>query len=62
MQSVNIASISILSSIGITYLLDKIKDKKDDYLRQEIKARINQTLKRNQDDIIDMKQELIDNS
>lgn len=39
-----VASISIISSLGLTYLLDKYKDKQDKNLREEIKDRVSSTL------------------
>ena len=38
------ASISIISALGLTFLLDKYKDKKDKNLRDEIKDRVSCTL------------------
>lgn len=49
MQSVNVASIAILSTIGVTYVLDRIKDKKDKDLREEIKERVFDNLRENAD-------------
>jgi hypothetical protein len=48
MQSVNVASIAILSTIGVTYVLDKIKDRQDKNLREEIKDRLDVTLRDSQ--------------
>jgi hypothetical protein len=48
MQSVNVASIAILSTIGVTYVLDKIKDRQDKNLREEIKDRLEATLRDSQ--------------
>ena len=45
MQSVNVASIAILSTLGVTYVLDKIKDRQDKNLREEIKDRLDATLR-----------------
>ena len=58
MQSVNVASISILSTLGVTYVLDKIKDKKDQYLREEIKERLYDNLKENIERIKSLEQEI----
>ena len=44
MNALNIASISIVTSVGVTYLLDNFKDKKDEVLRQELKERLYTTL------------------
>ena len=38
------ASVSIISALGLTFLLDKYKDKKDQSLRDEIKDRVSSTL------------------
>ncbi len=40
MSAVNVASIAILSSIGVNYFLDKVKDRQEKNLREEIKDRI----------------------
>ena len=48
MQSVNVASIAILSTLGVTYVLDKIKDRQDKNLREEIKDRLDATLRDSQ--------------
>ena len=44
MNALNIASISIVTSVGVTYLLDNFKDKKDEVIRQEMKERLYTTL------------------
>lgn len=41
----NVASIAILSTMGVTYVLDKIKDRQEKNLREEIKDRVEHTLK-----------------
>ena len=41
------ASLAIVTSVGVTYLLDKFKDKKDDSLRNELKDRLYSTLSEN---------------
>lgn len=38
------ASVSFISSMGLTYLLDKYKDKKDRQLRDEIKDRVDSVI------------------
>ena len=45
LQSVNVASIAILSSLGVSYVLDKIKDRQERNLREEIKDRMESTMK-----------------
>lgn len=37
----------MVTSVGVTYLLDKFKDKKDDALRNELKDRLYTTLSEN---------------
>ena len=44
MNTLNVASLAIVTSVGVTYLLDKFKDKKDEVLRQELKERLYSTL------------------
>ena len=44
MNALNIASISIVTSVGVTYLLDNFKEKKDEVIRQEMKERLYTTL------------------
>lgn len=39
-----VASVAILSSVGITYLLDNYKDRQDKNLRDELKDRVKQSL------------------
>lgn len=41
------ASLAIVTSVGVTYLLDKFKDKKDESLRNELKDRLYSTLSEN---------------
>jgi hypothetical protein len=45
MQSLNVASIAILTSMGVSYVLDKIKDRQERNLREEIKDRMESTLR-----------------
>ena len=45
MQSVNVASIAVLTTLGVSYFLDKIKDKQDKNMREELKDRVESTLK-----------------
>ena len=42
-----IASISVLTSLGINYVLDNMKDKRERHLREEIKERVFDTLREN---------------
>ena len=39
-NAVNIASLAVLTSIGVNYILDQYKEKKDTILREEIKERV----------------------
>ena len=43
-NALNVASLAVVTSAGVTYLLDKFKDKKDDTLRNELKDRLYSTL------------------
>jgi hypothetical protein len=45
MQSVNVASIAVLTTLGVSYVLDKIKDKQDKNLREELKDRVESNLR-----------------
>jgi vacuolar-type H+-ATPase subunit E/Vma4 len=45
MQTVNVASIAILSTVAVSYVLDKIKDRHERNLREEIKDRMESTLR-----------------
>ena len=47
MQTVNIASIAALTTLGVTYILDKLKDKNEKNLREEIKERVYESLREN---------------
>lgn len=40
MNAVNIASLAVLTSVGVNYILDQYKEKKDSVLREEIKERV----------------------
>ena len=42
--ALNVASLAVVTSVGVTYLLDKFKDKKDDVLRNELKDRLYSSL------------------
>lgn len=44
-SSVNVASIAVLSSIAVNFMLDKIKDRHERNLREEIKDRVEGTLR-----------------
>jgi predicted transglutaminase-like protease len=47
MSSLNIASIACLSTIGVNYVLDRMKDRKDKHLREEIKERVFDSIREN---------------
>lgn len=49
--AVNIASLAVLTSVGVNYMLDSFKEKKDQTLREEIKDRMHESLKANQERI-----------
>lgn len=40
-NAINIASLAVLTSVGVNYILDQYKEKKDTVLREEIKDRLN---------------------
>ena len=46
-NALNVASLAVVTSVGVTYLLDKFKDKKDETLRNELKDRLYSTLSEN---------------
>lgn len=48
MNAVNIASLSVLTTIGVNMMLDTMKEKKDHQLREEIKDRLHETLSESQ--------------
>ncbi len=48
MTAVNIASLSVLTTIGVNMMLDTMKEKKDHQLREEIKDRLHETLSESQ--------------
>jgi uncharacterized protein YlxW (UPF0749 family) len=48
MTAVNIASLSVLTTIGVNMMLDTIKEKKDSTLREEIKDRLHESLSESQ--------------
>jgi len=45
MQSINVASVAVLTTLGVSYVLDKLKDKQDRNLREELKDRVESTLR-----------------
>ena len=57
MQSVNVASVAILSSLAVSYVLDKIKDKQEKNLREEIKDRVYESLRENSERLRSLEQE-----
>ena len=48
LTAVNIASLSVLTTIGVNMMLDTIKEKKDATLREEIKDRLHESLSESQ--------------
>lgn len=44
-----VASVAIIASLGLTYILDKYKDKQDKNLREELKDRIKEQLQDSKD-------------
>ena len=58
MQSFNVASIAILSTLGVTYVLDKIKDRQDKNLREEMKDRLESNLRDSQTRIRQLESEV----
>jgi hypothetical protein len=54
MQTVNVASVAVLSTLAVTYVLDKIKDRQEKNLREEIKDRVETTLKENSQRVRDL--------
>ena len=45
--AINVASLAIVSSVSVTYLLDTFKEKRDESLRNELKDRLYSTLSEN---------------
>lgn len=45
LTAVNIASLTVLTTIGVNYMIDNIKEKKDSALREEIKDRMQQSVR-----------------
>ena len=62
MNALNVASLAVVTSVGVTYMLDKFKDKKDETLRQELKERLYTTLQDNNQRIrsLEMKQDTLE--
>ena len=46
-NALNVASLAVVTSVGVSYLLDKFKEKKDEALRNELKDRLYSTLAEN---------------
>ena len=44
MGALNVASLAVVTSLGVTYFLDKFKEKKDEVIRNELKDRLYSTL------------------
>jgi hypothetical protein len=57
MQSVNVASIAILATLGVTYVIDRMRDKQDKNLREEIKDRVFESLKENSERLRELEHE-----
>lgn len=47
MTAVNVASLAVLTSVGVNWMLDNFKEKKDAALREEMKDRLHETLAEN---------------
>ena len=47
MAAINVASLAVITSVGMTYFLDKFKDRKDEAIRAEMKDRLYSTLNDN---------------
>jgi hypothetical protein len=45
MAAINVASLAVLTTIGVNYMLDNVKEKKDAALREEIKDRMHTSIK-----------------
>ena len=45
MTAINIASLAVLTTIGVNYMMDNVKEKKDASLREEIKDRMQTSLR-----------------
>ena len=62
MTAINVASLAVLSSVGVNMLLDSMKEKKDAALREEIKDRLHDSLAENNKKIANLEtsvQELV---
>jgi len=46
-----VASIAILSAMGLTYVLDNYKDKKDRQMKEDLEHRVDSRLKRTEDNL-----------
>ena len=60
MTAVNIASLSVLTTIGVNMMLDTIKEKKDSTLREEIKDRLHESLSESQRRVQKLESDVID--
>jgi hypothetical protein len=58
--AVNIASLAVLSTIGVNMMLDSIRDKKESALREEIKDRIKTNLNDNTETVRAIAQQITD--
>jgi hypothetical protein len=45
MTAVNVASLAVITTVGVNYLLDKSREKADVALRNELKERVHDTMK-----------------
>lgn len=45
MTAINVASLAVVTSMGVNYLLDNFRDKKETMLREEVKDRAYSTMK-----------------
>ena len=59
-SAVNIASIAVLTSLGVSYMLDSIKEKRDATLREEIKSRVVDGMRDSGDRISRLEQSVAD--
>jgi hypothetical protein len=58
MTAVNIASLAVLTTIGVNYMMDNVKEKKDASLREEIKDRMHTSLRDSSDRIRSIEQNM----
>ena len=58
MTAINIASLAVLTTIGVNYMMDNVKEKKDASLRDEIKDRMQTSLRDTSDRIRSIEQSM----